>query len=91
MEEGRQVINTRTDTQTIEYGRSYKPIMETRERRRPGWRGFISIDGSGYETYEVQTGSQTIIHWRKEQREVSTLRCGIEQFGDWRVIDTWST
>jgi hypothetical protein len=91
LEEGREVINTRTETRTVECGRSYKPIMETRERRRRGWRGLVSIDGSGYETYEVQIGTNTIIHWREEQRVISILRCGIEQFGDWRVTGTGST
>lgn len=68
------------------------PIYSTeRKRRKDPISQLISYKGSGYEYYQVQTGSTTEIHWRKEQREIKTLRCGIEQFGDWVVIDRWTT
>ncbi|CAF4782659.1 unnamed protein product [Rotaria socialis] len=86
-----QVIDVRTETQTREISRTVTPIKSTERERKHGPKGWISIDGSGYDYYEVQVGSSTTIKWRAEQREVKTFQSGRQEFGDWRGIREWKT
>ncbi len=65
------------------------PIYSTERKRKGGLGGLVSVGGSGYNYYQVQVSSTTTPHGREEQREVKTLRSGLELFGDWVVINQW--
>ena len=87
-----EVINTRMETRSVEIGRDRTPIFATRRERRTDLVSqLISVRGSGYTYYQEEVGATITVHWREEQREIKTLRCGLEQYGDWQITKTWSS